>query len=134
MSKRLAPHGVNPGYLEILHSLWTRDNVTQKQLHSTLDIEQATLSNTLTRMERDELLERTRNSKDRRVTQILLTHKGHSLQNVVNSAIENLQSIVNTGLTINDRRYFNRILTQMTEHIEDDLDDTTLLLIDEIQD
>jgi len=131
---RLEPYKVRPGYIEILNRLWEQDNVTQKQLHAKLAIEQATLSNSLKRMERDGLIERQRSPKDRRLCHIILTDTAIRLEPTVKSAIEDVQSVVNVGLTINDRRYFNRILKQMTEHIEADLKDPCLVLLDEVAD
>lgn len=60
---RLDPYTVRPGYLDVLNVLWDEDNLTQKQLNAHLDIEQATLSNTLKRMERDGILTRIPNKK-----------------------------------------------------------------------
>lgn len=134
LAKRLQPHGVLPGYLEILFRLWEKDNVTQKELHGHLDVEQATLSNTLARMERDGLVSRERNPRDRRQTLIQLTQQGGGLQKIVLAAIDDLQSVVNQGLTINDRKYFRRILRQMTTHLDEDLQESVLVLLDEITD
>lgn len=133
LAKRLASHGVKPGYIDILDRLWQRDNVTQKALHSTLDIEQATLSNTLKRMERDNILSRVRNPQDKRMTYIVLTEHGRGLHKVVNASLDDVQATASMGLTVNDRRYFYRILRQMTEHLEADLDETALILVDEVQ-
>lgn len=132
LSKRLDPHGVRPGYLDVFFRLWERDGITQKELHRTLDVEQATLSNTLKRMERDGLLVRKRNPKDRRQTLIELTDTGANLRRLVVTAIEDLQAVVNTRLSINDLRYFRRILAQMTDQLVSDVDDATLILLDEV--
>lgn len=132
LSKRLEPHGVRPGYLDVFFRLWERDGITQKELHRTLDVEQATLSNTLKRMERDGLLVRKRNPKDRRQTLIELTDTGANLRRLVVTAIEDLQAVVNTRLSINDLRYFRRILAQMTDQLVSDVDDATLILLDEV--
>lgn len=129
---RLGPYDVKPGYLDILHSLWAQDEITQKQLNASLDIEQATLSNTLARMQRDGLIARKADTRDRRHKYIYLTEKGKSLQPAVLSAIEDLQKLVNTGLTVNDRRYFNRVLKQMTEQLEEDQAEPLLMLLDEV--
>lgn len=132
LSKRLEPHGVRPGYLDVFFRLWERDGITQKELHRTLDVEQATLSNTLKRMERDGFLVRKRNPKDRRQTLIELTDTGANLRRLVVTAIEDLQAVVNTRLSINDLRYFRRILAQMTDQLVSDVDDATLILLDEV--
>lgn len=132
LSKRLSPYGVRPGYLDIFFRLWEQDGVTQKALHDSLDVEQATLSNTLKRMERDGFVLRQRNPKDRRQSLIVLTDTGAGLRKLVLTAIEDLQSVVNTRLSINDRKYFRRILKQMNEQLLSDLDDATLVLLDEV--
>lgn len=134
LSTRLEPHGVKPGYIDILEKLWQQDNVAQKELHATLDIEQATLSSTLQRMERDGIVKRVRNPKDRRMTFIVLTDKGRSLRKVVETSVADVHQIASTGLTVNDRRYFYRVLKQMAGQLESDSQDPALILVDEITD
>ncbi len=131
---RLDPYTVRPGYLDVLNVLWDEDNLTQKQLNAHLDIEQATLSNTLKRMERDGILTRIPNKKDRRHRHICLTERGSSLKPLVSDAIDDLRSVVNQGLTINDRKYFKRIMKQMSEQLDNDLSDPLFVLLDEVSD
>lgn len=132
LTMRLAPYDVQPGYLTVLHYLWQKDRITQKQLHLHLDIEQATLSNTLKRMERDGLIERKPNPRDRRRHLIRMTDKGSALKTPVADAIDDLRKVANKGLTINDRRYFKRIMKQMSEHLEDDQSESLFVLLDEV--
>lgn len=133
LTMRLSPYDAQPGYLSILHQLWNKDVVTQKELNGYLEIEQATISNTLKRMERDGLIERAPDKNDKRKQLIRLTSKGQSLKAHVDNAVSNLQTVVNQGLTINDRRYFMRILKQMTERLEEDQTDSLFVLLDEIK-
>lgn len=134
LTSRLSPYDVSPGYLSILQQLWHQDGVTQKSLKASLDIEQATLSNSLKRMERDGLIRRVPNKQDRRQHRITLTEKGISAQQTVEAAINDLCEVVNKGLTINDRKYFKRIMRQMTEQLESDQDEPLVVLLDEIVD
>jgi len=129
---RLAPYDVNPGYLSVLQHLWEADNVTQTELMGQLDVEQATLSNTLRRMERDGLILRTPNPKDRRLHSITLTDKGRTSRKLIFEAIDDLRRTVNQGLTVNDRRYFKRIMRQMSDQLEDDLTEPLFVLLDEV--
>ncbi|WP_419786194.1 MarR family winged helix-turn-helix transcriptional regulator [Pseudodesulfovibrio sp.] len=132
LRNRLALHGVNPGYLAVLQCLWANEMVTQTDLGHQLDIEQATLSNTLRRMERDGLIQRTPNPNDRRYRPIALTNDGRASKEPVLKALDELQQVVNEGLTTNDRRYFYRILRQMTARLEDDIVEPLFVLTDEI--
>lgn len=134
LALRLEPLGVKPGYLDILERLWQQDNPTQKALHATLDIEQATLSSTLKRMERDGLLRRERNPKDRRMTHIVLTDHGRAIRKVVAASVLDVHAQATAGLTVNDRRYFYRILKQISDQVETDADEAALILVDEVND
>ncbi|WP_243544650.1 MarR family winged helix-turn-helix transcriptional regulator [Pseudodesulfovibrio tunisiensis] len=133
VANRLAPHGIRPGYLSVLHFLWQRDGLTQTRLRELVDVEQATLSNTLKRMERDGLITREPNREDRRISLIWLTGKARDLHPAVDTGRADLRSVVNKGLSINDIRYFRRIIRQMTEHLEADLADPALVLTDVVE-
>ena len=134
LGNRLAPYDVHPGYLSVLQVLWKGDGLIQKDLRARLGIEQATLSNTLKRMERDGLIVRTPNPRDRRHHAITLTDRGKSVRRLVDEGIEDLRKTVNAGLTINDRRYFKRVMRQMTDQLENDLLDPLFVLVDEVTD
>ena len=54
--ERITPLGITIGQFPILLELWEKDGVTQRELLQKLDIEQATIANTLNRMERDGLI------------------------------------------------------------------------------
>ncbi|QCI96543.1 MarR family winged helix-turn-helix transcriptional regulator [Agrobacterium larrymoorei] len=80
LHKRAAALGFSPGQFPVLLELWNEDGLTQRQLLDRVDIEQATLANTLSRMERDGLIERKPHPNDRRAQVIKLTEKGLSLE------------------------------------------------------
>ncbi len=77
---RIAPLGITIGQFPILLELWEKDGVTQRELLQKLDIEQATIANTLNRMERDGLILRKKHPTDSRAQQIWLTAKGTSVR------------------------------------------------------
>jgi DNA-binding MarR family transcriptional regulator len=78
--------GFAPGQFPILVELWNEDGLTQRQLVDRLEIEQATIANTLARMERDGLVERRKHPKDRRAQMLYLTEKGRSIEADAKSA------------------------------------------------
>ena len=80
LRKRIAPLGIVPGQFPTLLALWEKDCLTQKELLALVDIEQATLANTLTRMERDGLIIRKEHPADARARTIHLTEQGHSIR------------------------------------------------------
>lgn len=80
LAARIRPLGLTTGTFPALLELWENDGLTQKQLVERLDIEQATMANTLSRMERDGLIKREKDSGDGRVQRIRLTERARALR------------------------------------------------------
>ena len=80
LQHRIQPLGIVTGQFPILLELWEGDGLTQRELLEKLDIEQATLANTLTRMQRDGLIKRTKHPTDARAQQIWLTKKATDIK------------------------------------------------------
>ena len=80
LAERIRPLGLTPGQFSALLELWEKDGQSQKDLVAKLDVEQATLANTLARMERDALILRRPHPGDGRVQQIWLTEKARALR------------------------------------------------------
>jgi len=80
LQQRAADLGFSPGQFPVLMELWAEDGLTQKQLLDRVDIEQATMANTLARMERDGLIERRPHPSDRRAQLIFLTSRAKALE------------------------------------------------------
>ncbi|TYC64279.1 MarR family transcriptional regulator [Rhodobacterales bacterium] len=80
LSARIKPLGLTTGTFPALLELWEIDGLTQKQLVERLDIEQATMANTLVRMERDGLIIRKKDESDGRVQRIWLSERARRLR------------------------------------------------------
>lgn len=80
LQERSQKLGFAPGQFPVLLELWGEEGLTQKQLLDRLDIEQATMANTLSRMERDGLIHRRKHPDDRRAQQIFLTEKAKAME------------------------------------------------------
>jgi len=80
LAARIRPLGLTTGTFPALLELWEDDGLTQKQLVERLDIEQATMANTLSRMERDGLIRREKDPGDGRVQRIRLTERARALR------------------------------------------------------
>ncbi len=78
--QRASKLGFSPGQFPILLELWSEDGLTQKQLLERVDVEQATMANTLSRMERDGLVERRPHPSDKRAQLIFLTAKASDMR------------------------------------------------------
>lgn len=73
IDSRLRPLGLSSGHLPVLFALADGEALTQKQLAAAAAIEQPTMAATLSRMERDGLIERRPDPRDRRSSLITLS-------------------------------------------------------------
>ena len=80
LQRRIRPLGLAPAQFLTLLELCAEDGLTQKQLVERVDVEQATMANTLARMARDGLIERRPHPEDERSRQIWLTDKARALR------------------------------------------------------
>jgi DNA-binding MarR family transcriptional regulator len=80
LQQRIRPLGLAPAQFMTLLALWDEDGLTQRELVQRLSVEQATMANTLARMERDGLISRRRHPRDRRAQLVFLTARGKALR------------------------------------------------------
>ncbi len=103
---RVRPLGLAPAQFMTLLELWTTDGLTQAQLVERLDVEQATMANTLKRMERDGLIDRRPHPDDRRAQQNWLTDKARGLKAQAVAAASAQNEAALQGLSAEERERF----------------------------
>jgi DNA-binding MarR family transcriptional regulator len=83
LQARIASHGVSMGQWFFLRALWDEDGLTQRELSQRVGMMEPTTVTALNGMERRGLVERVRNTHDRRKVNIFLTPKGRGLREVL---------------------------------------------------
>jgi DNA-binding MarR family transcriptional regulator len=98
--------------------------LTQRDLVVQLDVEQATLGNTLSRMERDELISRQPHPQDGRAQLIFLTEHARQLRTSALEAAHKVNQQALAGLTENERATLldlvKRIITTLRQNPKGD--------------
>ncbi len=115
LRRRIKPFGLAPAQFMTLLELWREDGLTQKQLIERLDVEQATMANTLSRMERDGLVRREHDSEDARVQRVWLTGPARDLREPATRAAMAQNEMALSELTDDERR---RLLALMARVVE----------------
>jgi DNA-binding MarR family transcriptional regulator len=114
---RIRPLGLAPAQFLVLSALWDEDGLTQAQLVERLDVEQATMANTLARMARDGLVRRTPHPEDRRARRVWLTGRARALREPATAAAEAQNVAALAGLSPEEREIFlalmNRVIANM---------------------
>ncbi|CTQ33831.1 MarR family winged helix-turn-helix transcriptional regulator [Jannaschia rubra] len=103
LTTRIKPLGLTTGTFPTLLELWETDGLTQKDLVTRLDIEQATMANTLSRMERDGMILRRRDPADGRSQRVFLTERARALREPAIAAAQAENEAALAGLTLEER-------------------------------
>jgi DNA-binding MarR family transcriptional regulator len=124
LAEALQPLGLAAAQFRVLTELWQADGLTQRDLVVQLDVEQATLGNTLSRMERDELISRQPHPQDGRAQLIFLTEHARQLRTSALEAAHKVNQQALAGLTENERATLldlvKRIITTLRQNPKGD--------------
>ena len=112
LRQRIARLGIVPGQFPALLELWEKDGLTQKQLVDKLDIEQATMANTLARMERDGLIVRKEHPQDGRAKLIYLTTKAKAIRNQAYSAANETNAVALRQFSTAEKKQFLALINK----------------------
>ena len=106
LAARIKPLGLAPAQFMTLLALWEEDGLTQKELVRRLDVEQATMANTLARMERDGLIAREPHPEDRRAQCVRLTDTARALEGEAKAAATAANEQALAGFSKTERARF----------------------------
>lgn len=119
LQRRLAPLSLSAAQFLVLSELWSEDGQTQRALTGRLGVEQATMANTLARMERDHLIARTPHPDDRRSQLVVLTEAARQLEALAVAAAVEVNEAVLQGLPPAERELFLSMLGRVVSGMRD---------------
>lgn len=103
--------------MPVLFTLSATPTLTQKQLALSIDIEQPTMSATLARMERDQLISRTPDPSDRRKSLITLTPLAESKLQHVFTTVSYVNTSAMQGLSEEERLHLQSLLSRVVTNL-----------------
>ena len=107
------------GQARILAFLSSNSPVTQRELADACMLDVTTMSRTLDKMEKQEVIRRTRDSKSRRSYQISLTRKGEEKAAQVNRAFSRLEEILKRNLDGQEVSTLQSLLGKVEKNLEE---------------
>ena len=119
LQQTIKPLGLAPAQFMTLLALWEEDGLTQRELVERLDVEQATMANTLTRMERDGLIERRAHPEDGRSQSVHLTRKAVALRDPATSAAHAVNGVALGDLSEDERLVFLDLTRRVIEALKE---------------
>lgn len=117
LHERIRPLGLAPAQFMTLLELWAEDGLTQRELVERLDVEQATMANTLARMVRDGLVVRRPHPEDGRAQQVWLTEQARALEGPATAAARAVNRQALEGLSTDEQRQLLHLLGRAIESL-----------------
>lgn len=117
LADRIGDHGVTIGQWYFLRALWDEDGLTQRELSQRVGMMEPTTVAALNGMERRDLVQRVRNTRDRRKINIYLTEKGSALRNTLLPYEDEVNRLAVDGLSVSERQALQKALSQVARNL-----------------
>ena len=122
LQRRIRPLGLATAQFPVLLALRDHETgLTQRELVDRLDIEQATVANTLARMERDGLIRRTAHPDDARSRLVRLTEKGNAACGPAIAEAAGVNELAFADLDDEERERFVALMGRVVENLRGSL-------------
>ncbi len=116
-NRRLQENGTTRVQWIALFYIGKAGEISQKELSNYMDIKESSMVRLIDRMEKEELVERRKDSEDRRITKIILTDKGKFLKEELMPRGQEFQDDVLKGISKENLEIFKEVLQRMIDNI-----------------
>lgn len=110
--------GLYPGQPRVLHALWKKDGLSQKQIGKELNIKPSTVTVMIKRMEKAGLVKRVQDTKDLRVTKVYLEQKGIDLKEEVKTIGKKVNEEIFHGFSEEEKKTIGEFLDRVSKNLE----------------
>lgn len=117
---RIAPHGIRGGSWFALRVLWQEDGISQRELARRLGVMEPWVLEMVRSMERDGLIERTRDETDRRRMKLSLTEKARALEPKMMEIASAVNQLMLEGFSESEELLLKLLLKKVRERLADD--------------
>lgn len=104
----LSDFEITPPQFEALQYLLSEENITIGELSNKMYLACSTITDLIDRMEKNALVKRVRDEKDRRIVRISVLEKGHEIINEVLDARRNYLGIILNDLNYDEKDFILR--------------------------
>ena len=120
IDRQLKPAGLSSAHMPVMFALGGGQELSQKALAEAASIEQPTMAATLSRMERDGLVTRRQDPRDRRAALFSLTPPAREKADAVMAAARDVNARALGGLDADERALFLDMLARVVAALDGD--------------
>ena len=110
--------GLYRGQPRLLHALWEREGRTHSELAEHLNVQPATITKMLQRMQEAGFVLRHQDPEDQRVSRVYLTAAGRDIQERVRQVWQQLEEEALDGFTLEEGVLLRRFLIQVRDNLQ----------------
>ncbi|MBZ9693021.1 MarR family winged helix-turn-helix transcriptional regulator [Clostridium sp. M14] len=116
-NRRLQEHDMTRVQWIALYYIGKTNGIFQKELSDYMSVKESSMVRLIDRMEKDDLVERRKEIKDRRVTRIFLSDKGKKLREELIPLGEEFQRDAVNGIQEDELNIFKNVLEKMINNV-----------------
>jgi DNA-binding MarR family transcriptional regulator len=120
LRRRLSAYGMTLGQYYFVRALWIEEGLSQRELSRRVGTTEPTTASVLRLLEKNGLVRRQRNRKDRRTINIFLTPRGRNLKNELLRMAIQINEIATEGFGPTDLANVKRLMTAMKANLDKD--------------
>ena len=120
LRRRLSEYGMTLGQYYFMRALWIKEGLSQRELSRRVGTTEPTTASVLRLLEKNGLVRRVRNRKDRRTINIFPTQKGRNLKNELLRTAIQINEIATDGFSPQDMENIKRLMTAMKANLDRD--------------
>ena len=120
LRRRLSEYGMTLGQYYFMRALWIEEGLSQRELSRRVGTTEPTTASVLRLLEKNGLLRRVRNKRDRRTINIFPTQKGRNLKYELLRMAIHINEIATEGLSDQDIATLKRLMTAMKANLDRD--------------
>ena len=113
----LSEIGLHAGQEMLLTGLWENEGITQTELAEYVNIQPATVTNMLQRLEREGIVDRKPDLQDQRISRVYTTQKGREMEERVQQQWAQLEQESFGGFNVEERVLLRRLLLQVYQNL-----------------
>ena len=110
--------GLYRGQPSVLQALWEQEGLMHTELARRLQVQPATITKMLQRMEKAGFIERRPDPEDQRVSRVYLTDAGRAVRADVQQVWRQLEEEAFAGFTLEERVLLRRFFLQVRENLK----------------
>lgn len=110
-------HDITATQFQVLRRLWNGDGMGAQNLAKQIEVDAATMTGVLDRLEAKNLVQRQRHETDRRAVRIFLTEEGRALEAPLMNVLDHLNEMALVGFNAAERDQFMDFLIRVDKNL-----------------